>query len=90
MSATEIDALKLPVAAGVNVTVMVQVAPAATEVPQLLLCPKLLALVPITEMLVMVSAAVPGFDSVIGRAVAGVPTNVFGNASGFGLSVACG
>ena len=50
----------------------------------------LLAFAPVTEMLVIVSAAVPGFDSVIGKAVAAAPTNVLGNASGFGLSIACG
>ena len=90
LSATEIAALRLVAVAGVNVTVIVQVAAAASEVPQLLVCAKLLALVPVTEMLVIVNAAVPGFDSVIGNAVAEVPTGVFGNASGFGLSAACG
>ena len=66
------------------------VAHAASEPPQLLLCPKLLALVPVTEMLAIVSATEPGFDRVRSCAVAGVPTCVFGNVSGFGLSVACG
>jgi hypothetical protein len=90
LSATEIAALRLAAVVGVNVTVMVHVPPAAREAPQLFVCPKLLAFVPVTEMPVMVSGAVPGFDSVIGNAVAAVPTSVFGNASGFGLSVACG
>jgi hypothetical protein len=69
---------------------IVQVAPAASEAPQLFDCPKLLALAPVTEMPVIVSAAVPGLDSVIGNAVADVPTRVLGNARGFGLSTACG
>ena len=90
LSATEIAAVRLPADPGVNVTVMVQVALAASEVPQLLLSPKLLALVPATEMLVIVSAAVPGLDSVIGSAVAAVPTSVLGKARGFGLSTAWG
>jgi hypothetical protein len=90
LSATEIAAVRLAAEAGVNVTVMVQVAPAARDAPQLLLWPKLLEFVPVTEMLVMVSAAVPGFDSVMGRAVAEVPTVVLGKASGFGLRTACG
>lgn len=47
-------------------------------------------MVPVTEILVIVSAAVPGFESVIGRAVADVPTSVLGNASGFGLRAAWG
>jgi hypothetical protein len=90
LSTTDIEALRLPAEAGVNVTVMVQLAPAASEVPQLLLSPKLLELVPMTEMLVMVSAAVPAFDSVIGKAVAAVPIKVPGKASGFGVRAACG
>ena len=90
LSATEIAALRPPAEAGVKLTVIVQLAPAASELPQLFDCPKLLAFAPVTEMLVIVSAAVPGFDSVIGKAVAAAPTNVLGNASGFGLSIACG
>jgi hypothetical protein len=38
----------------------------------------------------MVSATLPGFDSVIGSAAAAVPIVVPGNASGFGFSVAWG
>ena len=90
LSATEIAALRLPADAGVKVTVMVQVALAANEEPQLLVSPKLLALVPVTAMLVMVRAAVPGFDRVMGNAVAAVPTRVLGKASGLGASIACG
>jgi len=90
LSATEIAAVRLPVAPGVNVPVIVQLPPAATELPQLFVCPKLLAFAPVTEMLAIVSAAVPGFDSVIGSAVAAVPTSVLGNANGLGLSTACG
>jgi hypothetical protein len=44
--------------------------------------------VPVTEMLVMVNAALPGLDSVMGKVDAGVPTSVPVNASGFGLSTA--
>jgi hypothetical protein len=88
LSATEIAAVRLAAEAGVKVTVMVQVAPAASVVPQLLVWPKLLALAPVTEMLVIARVVVPGFDSVMGRAVAEVPTVVLGKASGFGLSTA--
>jgi hypothetical protein len=90
LSATDIEALRLPAEAGVKVTVMVQLAPAASEVPQLLLSPKLLEFVPVTEMPVMARAAAPGFDKVMGSAVAAVPTSVPGKASGFGLRTACG
>lgn len=88
MSTTEMVALRLPAEAGVNVTVIAQIALAASDVPQLFVSPKLLALVPVTEMLVIVSGAVPGFDSVVDSVVAEVPTSVLGNASGVGLSVA--
>src|ERR1035437_2869558 len=82
LSTTEMEAEKLAAEAGVKVSVMVQVAPAASEAPQLLVSEKLLALVPVTEMLVMVRAAVPGLESVMGRVV-DAPTIVPGKASGF-------
>ena len=50
----------LPVAVGVKVTVMVQLAPAATEVPQVLVW----AYGVLAAMLVMVSAPVPALVSV--------------------------
>ena len=50
----------LPVAVGVKVTVMVQLAPAATEVPQVLVW----AYGALAAMLVMVSAPVPPLVSV--------------------------
>jgi hypothetical protein len=66
---------------------MVHEAPAASDAPQLLVSPKLLAFVPVTEMPVMVKGALPGFDSVMGS-VAEVLMVVLGKASGFGLSAA--
>src|ERR1017187_8770434 len=84
LSATEIAAVKLAAEVGVKVTVMVQVAPAANVVPQVLVSPKLLALVPVTEMLVMVRAVFPGFDNVMGSGVADVLMVVLGKASGLG------
>jgi hypothetical protein len=85
LSATEIDALTVPGATGLKVTMTVHEAPAARDVPQLLVCPKLLELVPKTEMLLMLSAAVPPLVSVIGRAVDNEPTVVVpGNVSGLG------
>ena len=50
----------LPVAVGVNVTLMVQFAPAATDVPQVLLC----AYCVLAAMLVMLSAVLPMLLSV--------------------------
>jgi hypothetical protein len=90
LSVTEIAAVSAPIAVGLKFTVIVQLPPAATLVPQLLLWAKLLIFAPVTEMLVMVSAPVPGFESVNGNAVAYAPTTVLGKASGLGLSVACG
>jgi len=60
-------ALREPVAAGVKVTLMVQV-PSAAKVEglrgQLLVCPKSPGLDPVKLMLVMANAVPLGFDSV--------------------------
>jgi hypothetical protein len=63
-----------PLATGVKVTLMAQLAPAATLVPQLLLCAKSLGFVPASAMLVMLNAAVPELVNVTDRAVLVVPT----------------
>ena len=55
-----------PFAAGVNVTLMVQFAPVATEPPQLLVWAKSPLLMPVMAMLVMVSGPLPVFVSVTG------------------------
>ena len=61
--ATEAD--RLPVAEGVKVAEIVQLAPAASEVPQVLLWLKSAALVPVIATPAMDSAAVPEFETVI-------------------------
>ena len=53
------QAVRLPPAEGVNVTLIVQLAPAATLDPQLLVCAKSLAFVPASARLVMLKAALP-------------------------------
>jgi hypothetical protein len=53
------EAVRLPVAAGVKVTVMAQLPPAATELPHVLVWAKSLALVPVNTRLVMLKAALP-------------------------------
>ena len=53
------DPLRLPLAAGVNITAIVQFAPAASVMPHVLACAKSLALVPVTAMLVMLKVALP-------------------------------
>src|SRR5271169_3413011 len=65
-----------PVVVGVNVTLMVQFAPAATEAPQVLVC----VYFALAAMLVMVSAAVPGLVSVTVCAALGVLTVWLPNA----------
>jgi hypothetical protein len=59
-------ALRVPVAAGVKVTLIVQLAPAAIELPQLLVCAKSPGLVPVSAMLEMLKAALPVLFRVMG------------------------
>ena len=53
------EAVRLPVAAGVNVTLIVHLAPTANDLLHVLVCAKLLALVPLTPRVVMLKAALP-------------------------------
>ena len=67
MSVTVNVALRVPVAAGVKLTLMVQLPLAARVeglIGQLLVCPKSPGSVPVKAMLVMVNAVPPGFESV--------------------------
>ena len=68
LSLTEMDALRLPVADGVNVTWMVQLPEPAATVEQLFVCEKSEALVPVIVTLLMVNVAVPGLVTVIDSA----------------------
>lgn len=67
-------AVRVPVAAGVKVTEMVQVPPAGTLVAQVLVWTKSLALVPEIEMLVMGRAVVATLLKVMTFAALVVPT----------------
>jgi hypothetical protein len=64
LSATESVAVKLAADAGVNVTEIAQLALAASELPQVLVCAKSLGFVPAIEIPEIVSAALPVFFSV--------------------------
>ena len=64
LSAMEMAAVRVPVLVGVNVTLIVQLAPGVTEVPQSLVWLKSAAFAPVTETLETSSAPVPVFDSV--------------------------
>jgi hypothetical protein len=60
LSLTEMDALRFALAEGVKVTVIKQLAPAATLVPQVLVWAKSPALVPVTETPVMLTETLAG------------------------------
>ncbi len=57
-------AFRVPVAVGVKVTLIEQLAPAASDVPQVLLWAKSPGFAPVVEMPLMLSAAFPVFVSV--------------------------
>ena len=59
LSVTARAAPRLPATEGVKVTLMVQLAPAASELPQLLVWAKSLELAPKTAMLEMLRAELP-------------------------------
>jgi len=72
-------AVLVPVAVGVKPTVIVQLAPAATEPPQLFVWLKSPLLVPLIAKLVIVRRAVPVFVSVTFIGVSAVPTRILPN-----------
>ena len=59
LSVMDSEAVRLPLAAGLNVTLTVQLALAASELPQVLVWVKSLALAPVSVMLVMLNAELP-------------------------------
>ena len=75
LSAILIEAERLPLAAGVNVTLIAQLPFAATEVPQVLVWAKSPALVPVTDMLVRVKLALPVLVRVTDCEVLATPTD---------------
>jgi hypothetical protein len=87
LSVTLSEADRAPVTCGVNVIEIVQLLPAATLVPQVLVWLKSAAFVPVNAILVMDTAAVPMLESVIVRAELAVLIFWLPNASVEGLSV---
>ena len=63
LSVTVNMALRVPIAVGVNVTSIEQLAPAARLAPQLFVCAKSPTLVPVKAMLVILSAELVPFSS---------------------------
>ena len=90
LSVTVKVALLVPVAAGVKVTLIAQLDPAARLEPQLLVCPKSPLLVPVMAMPVIDSAALPEFERVTAWAVPVVPTVWLGNVKDVGDRLATG
>ena len=68
------EAVRLPLAEGLNVTLIVQLLPAATELPHVLVWAKSLALTPVSARLVMFSVVPPLFVSVTAWALLVVPS----------------
>jgi len=66
--------LRVPVAVGVRVTLIVQLAPAARLAPHVFVTPKSEEFVPVTLMLEMARLTLPVFERVTVCAALGVPT----------------
>jgi len=90
LSVTVIAPVLLPVAAGLNVTLMLQLAPGLTVLGQLLVWEKSLRLVPVSTMLVMVRGAVPALLSFTVFCALVVPTFCVPNESDAGEKLAAG
>lgn len=90
MSVTDRFAVREPVAAGRKVTLMLQFAPAARVVPQVVVLAKSAALVPVNAMLVMLMVAFPVFDKVTARELLVVLITCAPNAREVGDSCAAG
>jgi hypothetical protein len=86
LSPTESVAEKLVADAGVKVTEIEQLDPAASVLPQVLVSPKSVGFVPAIEMLSRVSADPPVFISVTVCAAEVEPTAVFGKGTDVGLN----
>ncbi len=69
------DAVRLPLAEGVKVTLIVQLPPAASELPQVVVSGKSPGLVPVTAALVMLKARLPLFVRVTDCAGVEAPSN---------------
>jgi hypothetical protein len=93
LSAIESVAAKLPAAAAVNVTLMLQEAPAASVLPHGVLpavIAKSVAFVPVIEIPVIVNGAFPLFVRVTVVAALVTPIVWLANATGLGASVTTG
>lgn len=87
LSLIDREALREPVVAGVNVTLIVQLAPTATLLPQVLLCAKSPGSDPVKLKLVIVSVEVPLLVRVTFFAALVVPCFCFPKESEVGESL---
>jgi hypothetical protein len=90
LSETERVPDREPIAPGRNVTLMVQLAPAAKVVPQVVVSAKSEAFVPAIETLLMVMVPVPVFFSVTVLALVVTFTGWIPNATVVGVTLATG
>ena len=90
LSVMLIAAARVPVAAGVNVTLIVHDALAARLLPHVVVSAKSPAFVPVTAMLLIVNGAVPVLLSVTAEAVLVVPICWFPNVTDAGLRLTTG
>jgi len=81
-SATLMAAVRVPAVAGMKVIEIVQLFPAESRLPQVVVSANELAFAPVIEMPVMLIGALPLFVSAIDCAVLATPTVVAGNALG--------
>lgn len=86
LSATLMEALRAPRAVGLNVTVMVQLAPAASEVVQVVVRVKSAEFVPVTVIVEIATLPRPVFFTVIVWVALGLRYTSFPNANDAGVS----
>ena len=86
LSETLTEAEREPLPVGVKVTLIAQFPRGSTEAPQLLLCEKSPAFVPVIEMLEIVSARLPGFESTVESGAECTVRAVLGKVSEVGLN----
>ena len=84
------DAERAPLAPGVKARVTVQLAPAANALPHVVVIPKSEEAAPVSQMLKMLSEAVPVLESVTGFDALTIPTVWFPNERLEGLRVTLG
>ena len=90
MSPTVIAPVRVPLAVGAKLTLIVQLEAAVSELPQVLVCVKSLAWVPVTAMLAMLKGALPVLVRMIVCAALAVPTPWLGKVKLAGARLTAG